>query len=1012
MPRAFYKSNYFDSQAHTLNHLQYLHKQSPLFSGLQDISIDDALSQASEFDQACKWWFVFSLERSDAERLQIDRSYFKNLLESKKAIWAKAYNIPPERLHIYASFHDVDHHPHLHVVLHGEKPSDGFIYRSKNKSLGDAFKSCRQTVKGSIANEIFKEDTLSLKSQKSEQRQSLNEHLNHLLLDIGRSTRPINSEIRTKMEHLSHQLHGLPGKHHYGYLPPALKLQVDDVLKTILQNDQQLAEMFELYKKTQQSIIDYLYVDSHITLSQKIAAWENDFFHPQKGGDARCHNIIITACQSITTATGEPNKKSTAITTSPLDSDVPVPWDSDVPPPLDSDVPVPWDSDVPPPLDSDVPVPWDSDVPPPLDSDVPVPWDSDVPLPLDSDVPAPWNSDAPPPLDSDVPVPWDSDVPPPLDSDVPVPWDTNTSQNREPNEKKEIDFALIDSITQETIAHFSRELSVALPDPIKTILKNLNSAQNISPKDKAALLKQAQQDFFKHYSFLEEAATRLDNIYQEAGISNEDFSNLLNYKIEQYSRFYEDGFINLSKLNNEKEKKQKYQYFMCQVKSAVTDYLDNHSELQKLIEQVKSAPIIKSKDGTELPISYNTLPKKLQQSVNSLLNCCAMNDKIQNAEQYLYSHFGSDQDLEDFKNTLLYGNDSSDHKHIVGYGQRAVVKLLLEYAPLEPKKETANPPSTDPLQNNKEIESALQTIRWVAEKALLNRQYSSVETLLVEINCFKNATGSLQSLQKMSDAQQDLVQQAVKNIISSPDVQSIIQAIPTDLQEKFKACLDDVKSNPLYNLICTYAEKATAECAVNPIVPAIRKADHELISALDATLCKILNSTPENNALRLDADNLAEAIYQKIGKRERLENSPMFYRQLSPPQKEAFYSWFESVLSTPAVRTALSKRKTIEPINDVKAYFSEYNTRLINLALSRLNERWSHPNELLTVQYTVYRSKNNLAAIRSALYMIGSAFSADMQQQQYQPSFHKKSLRRKRIHRQTITERHEESRGR
>ena len=980
MPRAFYKSNYFDSQAHTLNHLQYLHKQSPLFSGLQDISIDDALSQASEFDQACKWWFVFSLERSDAERLQIDRSYFKNLLESKKAIWAKAYNIPPERLHIYASFHDVDHHPHLHVVLHGEKPSDGFIYRSKNKSLGDAFKSCRQTVKGSIANEIFKEDTLSLKSQKSEQRQSLNEHLNHLLLDIGRSTRPINSEIRTKMEHLSHQLHGLPGKHHYGYLPPALKLQVDDVLKTILQNDQQLAEMFELYKKTQQSIIDYLYVDSHITLSQKIAAWENDFFHPQKGGDARCHNIIITACQSITTATGEPNKKSTAITTSPLDSDVPVPWDSDVPPPLDSDVPVPWDSD--------------------------------VPLPLDSDVPAPWNSDAPPPLDSDVPVPWDSDVPPPLDSDVPVPWDTNTSQNREPNEKKEIDFALIDSITQETIAHFSRELSVALPDPIKTILKNLNSAQNISPKDKAALLKQAQQDFFKHYSFLEEAATRLDNIYQEAGISNEDFSNLLNYKIEQYSRFYEDGFINLSKLNNEKEKKQKYQYFMCQVKSAVTDYLDNHSELQKLIEQVKSAPIIKSKDGTELPISYNTLPKKLQQSVNSLLNCCAMNDKIQNAEQYLYSHFGSDQDLEDFKNTLLYGNDSSDHKHIVGYGQRAVVKLLLEYAPLEPKKETANPPSTDPLQNNKEIESALQTIRWVAEKALLNRQYSSVETLLVEINCFKNATGSLQSLQKMSDAQQDLVQQAVKNIISSPDVQSIIQAIPTDLQEKFKACLDDVKSNPLYNLICTYAEKATAECAVNPIVPAIRKADHELISALDATLCKILNSTPENNALRLDADNLAEAIYQKIGKRERLENSPMFYRQLSPPQKEAFYSWFESVLSTPAVRTALSKRKTIEPINDVKAYFSEYNTRLINLALSRLNERWSHPNELLTVQYTVYRSKNNLAAIRSALYMIGSAFSADMQQQQYQPSFHKKSLRRKRIHRQTITERHEESRGR
>lgn len=128
MPRAFFKSQFFKSQNHVLNHLAYLHAQSPLFSGTSNIPLETAQQMVSTFDKPCKWWFVFSLNRTDADRLQIDRGYFQQLLESQKGIWAKAYNIPSERLHIYASYHDLDHHPHVHVVLHGERPSDGFIH--------------------------------------------------------------------------------------------------------------------------------------------------------------------------------------------------------------------------------------------------------------------------------------------------------------------------------------------------------------------------------------------------------------------------------------------------------------------------------------------------------------------------------------------------------------------------------------------------------------------------------------------------------------------------------------------------------------------------------------------------------------------------------------------------------------------------------------------------------------------------------------------------------------------
>ena len=311
MPRAFFKSQFFKSQNHVLNHLAYLHAQSPLFSGTSNIPLETAQQMVSTFDKPCKWWFVFSLNRTDADRLQIDREYFQQLLESQKAIWAKAYNIPLERLHIYASYHDLDHHPHAHVVLHGEHPSDGYVVRRNGQSLGEAFKHCRQTVKSAIANEIFRTDSENLKKDRSQQRQELNKELEKLLLEIGRSTHPVHPDIQVAIRQLSTQLATLPGKHVYGYLPADLKLQVDNLLEEVIKKDAQLAGMFETYKTTHRTMIDHLYVDSPITLDQKMADWENKFFHPVKGDDTRRHNIILQAAEALAVPARERNKKDT-----------------------------------------------------------------------------------------------------------------------------------------------------------------------------------------------------------------------------------------------------------------------------------------------------------------------------------------------------------------------------------------------------------------------------------------------------------------------------------------------------------------------------------------------------------------------------------------------------------------------------------------------------------------------------------------------------------------------------
>ena len=53
MPRAFFKSQFFKSQNHVLNHLAYLHAQSPLFSGTSNIPLETAQQMVSTFDKPC-----------------------------------------------------------------------------------------------------------------------------------------------------------------------------------------------------------------------------------------------------------------------------------------------------------------------------------------------------------------------------------------------------------------------------------------------------------------------------------------------------------------------------------------------------------------------------------------------------------------------------------------------------------------------------------------------------------------------------------------------------------------------------------------------------------------------------------------------------------------------------------------------------------------------------------------------------------------------------------------------
>ncbi len=299
MPKIFLKSNFFKSQKHIENYIEYIAKQGMLFSGLNDVDVNEALFTMRKYQHTICWRHIYSFREEDIHRLEIDRDYMKALIESQKNEIAKALKISPENFILYASYHNVAHHPHLHFVVRSKTSNEGFIVRKKGEDLDEAFKPTREKIKSSLANEIFREDLYHLKVEKSNTRNELNQQLKNLL-EIGKNTHYISKELSDKIQKLSEDLSRTSGKKVYGYLPPHLKEQVDDILKLIIETDPAIQKLFSQYRSNQRNLIDDTYAENKDTIAKKMQDWENSFFHPAKGDDTQRQNIIIkTALQQL-----------------------------------------------------------------------------------------------------------------------------------------------------------------------------------------------------------------------------------------------------------------------------------------------------------------------------------------------------------------------------------------------------------------------------------------------------------------------------------------------------------------------------------------------------------------------------------------------------------------------------------------------------------------------------------------------------------------------------------------
>jgi len=193
------------------------------------------------------WTTVISLRRADAERLGYDNAdAWKDLVRSKQEVIAKNMGIHIENLKWYAAFHNEAHHPHIHLLVYSQNPKHEFL---TNRAI--------ENMRSSFANEIFKQDLISVYQQKTVSRDNLKNSARELISNIvndinnGRNNNPY---LETMLLELCEGLKTATGKKQYGYLKADLKKLVDDIVKE-LASDDRISELYKIWCEIQNEIL-------------------------------------------------------------------------------------------------------------------------------------------------------------------------------------------------------------------------------------------------------------------------------------------------------------------------------------------------------------------------------------------------------------------------------------------------------------------------------------------------------------------------------------------------------------------------------------------------------------------------------------------------------------------------------------------------------------------------------------------------------------------------------------
>ncbi len=214
------------------------------------------------------WSHVISLRREDAIRLGYDNSErWRELVMRHINDIAEQTKIPLCNLKWYGAFHDITHHPHIHLIVYSTNPKQGFLTKQGIDKIRSVF-----------ANDIFHDDLQSIYQEQTIRRDELKmeskKYVEELLSEIASGSFS-NPKLEMLVQSLKTQLDSTKGKKVYGYLKPEVKKTVDDIFKLIAQ-DKNISALYEKWCELERQ--------KYKVYTQKEKEfpplWENKVFQP------------------------------------------------------------------------------------------------------------------------------------------------------------------------------------------------------------------------------------------------------------------------------------------------------------------------------------------------------------------------------------------------------------------------------------------------------------------------------------------------------------------------------------------------------------------------------------------------------------------------------------------------------------------------------------------------------------------------------------------------------------
>ncbi|MBQ7131206.1 MAG: hypothetical protein IJO29_01420 [Oscillospiraceae bacterium] len=270
-----------------------------LFNQFGAMDENEAVRCAQEHFDSIKWSHIVSLERSDAERLGYDNPQaWQTLIAAKLPDIAKLHNISLENIVVNASYHDKDHHPHIHLFVYSRDSREGHFKGT------DALIDRTERIKSLFTNEIFRGDLEHIKVNKNQMRTQMQETLRQKCIAIAQKKHIPSPELIDSFSEISNIMLDSKGRKYYEYQPSGVKSKINDLLKCAVKSDKYINQIYTQLKKNQEEFVR-AYNDDEEKIKVRMDEWEKRFFEPQKSDDKRLHNIIVEYAAKVSAANPE-----------------------------------------------------------------------------------------------------------------------------------------------------------------------------------------------------------------------------------------------------------------------------------------------------------------------------------------------------------------------------------------------------------------------------------------------------------------------------------------------------------------------------------------------------------------------------------------------------------------------------------------------------------------------------------------------------------------------------------